>query len=188
MSNEKKSLGPLSYLVGLWSSGEDFTGENTAPSPDRDTENTKFKQVYRFEQIDDVENHEQVLGVLRYSTMAWEEGDDDPFHEEVGYFIWDNENKQVMKSFVVPRGVSVLAGGTVSSDANSFEVHAKLGSETYGICSNIFLNEEFKTVAYDLKITKNNENSFSYDEDTQILMKGRDSIFHHTEKNTLTRM
>jgi len=180
-------FGPLSFLVGDWVS-KGWTGENKAPDPDREEENTKFKQKMSFVPIDDVENHEQVLCVLRYSTMAWEEGDDDPFHEEVGYWIWDAENKQVMKSFIVPRGISVNAGGTSASNAKSFKVQAKVGSDTYGVASNLFLDREFKTIQYDLEVTQLDASTFSYSEDTQIKMKGRTDIFHHTEKNTLVKI
>lgn len=186
MSNE--SYGPLAFLIGKWSSGEDWKGENVAPAPDRSTENTNFKQVMTFEAAGDVNNHEQKLFVLRYSTMAWEEGMDEPFHEEVGYWIWDADNKQVMKSFIVPRGISVNAGGTTTADTKNFKVEANVGSETYGVCSNLFLDQEFKTVNYSIEVKQLDENTFSYDEDTQIKMKGRDEIFHHTEKNTLKRL
>ena len=183
-----ENYGPLAFLIGKWES-VGHTGENQAPDPDRNTENTKFKQEMLFEPIGDVNNHEQQLYALRYSTKAWEEGDDeDPFHEEVGYWIWDADNKQVLKSFIVPRGIAVNAGGTAEADANVFEMHADVGSETYGLCSNLFLDKEFKSLSYDLKIEKLDENTFSYDEDTQIKMKGREEIFHHTEKNTLKRV
>jgi hypothetical protein len=65
---------------------------------------------------------------------------------------------------------------------------ARVGSETYGICSNQFLEREFKTIRYDLKVTIHNENSFSYDEDTQLQIKGQGEPFHHTDKNTLNRI
>jgi hypothetical protein len=185
MSDE--NYGPLSFFIGKWES-ESWTGENIAPDLQRKTENTKFRQEMTFEPIGDVNNHEQKLYVLRYSTLAWEEGSgEDPFHEEVGYWIWDSVNEQVMKSFIVPRGVSVNAGGTAKANAKRFEMSAKLGSETYGLCSNKFLDEEFKSVQYDLKIEKIDENKFSYDEDTQIKIKGQEEIFHHTEKNVLNR-
>lgn len=181
-------FGPLGFLIGRWNSGEGWTGENRAPDPDRKVENTKFKQETFFEPIDEVENHEQVLCGLRYRTMAWEEGDDDPFHEEVGYWLWDAERNQVMKCFIVPRGISVIAGGTAEVNSRVFEMAAVLGSETYGICSNKFLDEEFKTIRYDLKIERIDDNSFLYDEDTQIKIKGQDEIFHHTEKNVMRRI
>lgn len=186
MYNE--NYGPLSFYIGKWES-EKWTGENRAPDPDRNVENTKFRQEMTFEPIGDVENHEQLLYALRYSTKAWEEGDDEePFHEEVGYFIWDKENKQVLKSFIVPRGIAVNAGGATTSDAKEFTVSADLGSETYGISSNLFLNKEFKTVRYDVTFKQLDKNTFSYDEDTQIEIKGQDELFHHTEKNVLRRI
>ena len=166
-----EKYGPLAFLVGKWSS-EKFTGENRAPNPDREVENTKFKQEMVFEPMKDVGNHEQILCVLRYSTVAWEEGSgEDPFHEEVGYWIWDSVNKQVMKCFNVPRGVSVIAGGTTEANSSKFEMAADVGSETYGICSNKFLDEEFKTIRYELKIEKQSDNSFSYEHQVPLQKK-----------------
>ncbi|MBT3983304.1 MAG: FABP family protein [Bacteriovoracaceae bacterium] len=179
--------GPLAFLIGKWDSVED-NGENRAPDPDRKVENTKFRQEMEFIPIGDVNNHEQKLYGLRYSTVAWEEGDDEPFHEEVGYWLWDAENQQVMKSFIVPRGISVNAGGTTTFDSRKFKVQAAVGSETYGVCSNKFLNEEFKTMNYEIEIGRLDENTFSYDEDTQIKIKGQTEIFHHTEKNVMKRV
>jgi hypothetical protein len=185
MSNE--NYGPLSYYIGTWKS-EGWTGENRAPDPNRNVENTKFRQEMTFEPIGDVNNHEQKLYALRYDTKAWEEGDDDPFHEEVGYFIWDAGNKQVLKSFIVPRGIAVNAGGTAQNDAKEFTVLAEVGSETYGISSNIFLNDEFKTVSYKISFKQHDENTFSYDEITKIKIKGQPQEFDHTEKNSFKRL
>lgn len=124
--------GPLRFLIGTWES-EGYQGENKAPDPDRKEENTKFKQTMTFEPIGDVENHEQILYALRYATKAWEEGDDSgPFHEEVGYFIWDKDNRQVMKSFIVPRGIAVQTGGEADVNVTEFSFKAELGSNTYG--------------------------------------------------------
>ena len=188
---EEKNYGPLRFLIGTWES-KGLTGENRAPDPDRRVENTKFRQTMIFEPIGDVSNHEQILYALRYHTKAWEEGedgiDDKPFHEEVGYFIWDSVRRQVMKSFIVPRGIAVNAGGDAEQDSTEFKVSAVLGSHTYGISSNPFLDEEFQTVRYDIKIDILDENTFSYDENTQIKIKGQSRIFDHTEKNVLVRV
>jgi hypothetical protein len=184
---ENVDYGPLRFLIGNWES-DGFQGENRAPDPDRKVENTKFRQEMIFEPIGDVENHEQLLYVLRYSTKAWEKGsDDDPFHEEVGYFIWDKTSRQVMKSFIVPRGVAVQAGGEADINATEFSLKADLGSNTYGLCSNKFLDEEFQTVSYEIKFEFLDENKFSYDENTRIKIKGQDDIFDHTEKNVLVK-
>ena len=188
MSEDYSCYGPLESLIGSWGNGSENKGENRAPAPDRSVENTKFRQEIHFEPAGDFKNHEQLLYGLNYKTTAWEEGDDEPFHEEVGYWLWDAKNKQVMKCFIVPRGISLIAGATAEADASSFELVADLGSSTYGICSNKFLDAEFKTVKYVLAINKIDKNTFSYDEDSHLQIKGQDEIFHHTEKNTMKRL
>lgn len=183
-----KDYGSLAFFIGKWKSNG-WEGKNRAPDPDRNVENTKFKQEMFFEPIGDVENHEQKLFALRYATKAWEEGDDeDHFHEEVGYFLWDSENSQVMKSFIVPRGIAVNAGGDAEQNSKSFAVSARVGDEVYGISSNPFLNREFKSIRYDVAFNQQGENTFLYDEDTQIQIKGRSDIFHHTESNIMMRV
>lgn len=72
-------------------------------------------------------------------------------------------------------------------DATTFAPVAEAGSETYGICQNPFLNEHFKVVRYILKLTLNPDGTIDYEQDTQLLMKGRD-LFHHTDSNHLTRV
>ncbi len=179
------NLGPLKTLAGTW---EGIKGDDTAPSDDRGTETNKFKERITLVPINSVQNHEQTLRGLRYATTAWRLGETDPFHEELGYWLWDAQASQVMRCFMVPRGVSVIAGGTAKAGDTSFALSAELGSPTFGICSNPFLDREFKTVRYELKVTLINDDNFSYEEDTQILMKGRTEIFHHIDKNTLTRV
>ena len=89
---------------------------------------------------------------------------------------------------MVPRGVTVIAGGTAEPDARSFQLVAEVGSETYGICSNRYLDEEFKTLRYELKFEVRDANTISYWEDTVLQIKGLDEPFHHTDENTLTRV
>ena len=185
MDSNTKCYGPLEFLIGSWKGG---SGEDVAPAPNRGVEKNKYREEMHFEPIGDVKNHEQVLYGLRYKTMAWEKGNEDPFHEEVGYWLWDDANKQVMRCFIVPRGVNVIAGGTVDSSSKIIKLAADVGSETYGICSNKFLDIEFKTVRFDFKLEQISRDSFVYEEDTQIKMKGKEDIFHHTDKNTMSRM
>lgn len=182
-----KDYGPLEKLIGKWES-DGFSGDNRAPDPNRNVENTKFRQFMTFEPIGDVENHEQLLYALRYNTEAWEEGDESgPFHEETGYFIWDKGNSQVLKSFIVPRGIAVNAGGTYIETDGKIKVKAELGSNTYGLCSNLFLDKKFKTLSYELEISVS-DGILSYEENTRIKIEGQENIFDHIEKNTLKRI
>ena len=180
-----RNLGPLAALAGTW---EGEKGNDTAPSDDRGTEINKFRERITFVPFGPVNNHEQTLYGLRYATTAWPLGSESPFHEELGYWLWDAREKQVLRCFLVPRGVTVLAGGAVEPNAKSFELSADVGSETYGICSNKFLDKEFKTVRYELKVTVHDDGSFSYEEDTQLKIKGQADLFHHIDKNTLSRV
>ena len=181
-----KHLGPLAHLAGNW---EGDKGDDKAPDDDpSQIEVNKFREVMKFEPFGPVDNHAQKLFGLRYSTTAWRLGEDSPFHEELGYWLWDSAEKQVMRCFIVPRGVNVMAGGTVEPDSKEFNLSAEVGSDTYGISSNLFLDREFKTVRFELKVTVHDANSFSYEEDTQLKIKGQDDIFHHTDKNTLKRL
>jgi hypothetical protein len=181
---ELKKLGPLSHLVGNW---EGNKGDDKAPDSDRTkVENNKYRERMRFEPTGQVDNHDQTLFGLRYSTTAWRLGADDPFHEELGYWMWDAKAEVVIRCFMIPRGVTILAGGSVKADAKTFVLEAKLGSPTFGICSNPYLDKEFKTESYWLKVSINSDGSITYEEDTRLSIPGQDKIFHHTDSNTLS--
>jgi len=180
-----KRLGPLAALAGIW---EGEKGDDVAPSDDRGTEQNKFRERLVLEPIAPVNNHEQTLHGLRYATMAWRIGEPAPFHEETGYWLWDPKDRQVLRCFIVPRGIAVIAGGTVEPTARSFTLIADLSSDTYGICSNQFLDREFKTVRFEVTVTVHDADTFSYDEDTLIQIKGQEQLFHHRDKNTLKRV
>lgn len=180
-----KQLGPLAALAGVW---EGDKGDDVAPADNRGVETNVFRERIRFEPMGSVNNHEQELHGLRYSTIAWRLGELNPFHEETGYWLWDARERQVLRCFIVPRGVAVIAGGTVEPGATSFRLVADLGSTTYGICSNRFLDRQFQTVRYEVDVVLHDNGSFSYAEDTQLRMPGRPDVFHHRDQNTLRRV
>lgn len=78
----------------------------------------------------------------------------------------------MLRCFTVPRVVALIAGGTAMPMATSFTLVAEAGSDTYGICSNRFLDKEFKTVRYQLTVTMLDANRFHYKEDSQLRMPG----------------
>ena len=180
------NLGPLAHFAGKW---EGEKGIDISPADDRpEIETNKYREVMEFEPFGPVNNHEQQLWGLRYALTAWRIGEKEPFHEDKGYWLWDASDRVLIKSFVVPRGVAVIAGGHVNADAKSFTVSAKLGSEIYGVLVNPFLSREFKITAYDVTMKALDANTISYEQDTQLLLKGQKEIFHHTDSNTLRRV
>lgn len=178
-------LGPLQNLVGTW---QGAIGDDTAPGDDRGTENNKFRETFIFSAFGPANNHEQTLYGLQYDRKAWRLTELDPFHEQIGYWLWDADAEMIMHSFMIPRGMTVLAGGTCSATSKKIVLSATLGSPTFGISSNPFLDREFKTVKYDSTLTLIDANTFSYEENTQILMKNKKEIFNHIDKNTLKRV
>lgn len=181
----RKQLGPLAALVGVW---EGDKGDDIAPSDDRGIENNKYRERLTLETMSPVQNHEQNLHVLRYSTRAWRIGETNTFHEELGYWSWEPATKQVMRSFLIPRGIALIAGGTAEEDAKEFHLQAQNGSCTFGICTNPFLDKEFKVVSYEVTIKIIDENTFSYEQDTVIQIPGQKELFHHRDRNTLKRI
>jgi hypothetical protein len=184
MTIDLKLLGPLAALPGTW---QGSVGDDTAPDGGRFPENTPFREQIVFTPIGPAVNHEQIVHVLSYTRTAWRLREDNPFHLQLGYWLWDPAAKQVMHSFMIPRGLTVLAGGSAEPDSSVLRVTAVVGSSTFGICSNPFLDREFRTVRYESTLTFNSPSSFSYEEDTQIQMKGQDAIFHHTDRNSLEK-
>lgn len=188
-------LGPLAGLLGIW---EGTSGKDVSPGmPDRmttDTE-TSYRERWEFSLIEPaVENHAQKLRQVVCDTYAWRGTPStagkvagEPFHAQRGYWVWDAANKQLLNSFAVPRGIVINAGGTSEANATSFDLAADAGSETYGICQNPYLIENFKVVRYTLQLKLNDDGSFDYEQDTQLQIKGRDGIFHHTDGNHLVR-
>jgi hypothetical protein len=178
-------FGPLAPLAGTW---QGSSGDDTAPDDFRGVEKNAFREQIIFTPMTPTANHEQTLYVLSYTRTAWRLREEEPFHQQLGYWFWDLEAKQVMHSFMIPRGVTVLAGGNAEPNATVLRLSAELGSPTFGICSNPFLDREFKTVRYEATLTIHSARVLSYEEDTHIRVKGQEGIFHHIDKNRLEKV
>lgn len=179
-------LGPLAILVGTWEGG---TGLDLAPDEDDrlTTATSRFRERISFEPVGLVDNHEQNLFGLRYTLVAWRLDEPDPFHQELGYWLWDASAKLVMRCFTIPRGVALIAGGHAEPDARRLELAAALGSPTFGICSNPYLDREFKTLRFSMRLVVVDDDCIAYDEDTELEIPGQPT-FHHTDANTLRRV
>jgi hypothetical protein len=182
-------LGPLGPLQGIW---EGERGNDVAPSDkpadDRQPTTSHYRERMVFEPTGPVDNHEQKLYGLRYSTKAWRIGSADPFHEELGYWMVEPATGLILRCFMPPRGMTILAGGTAPAEARRFSLEARAGDEVFGICSSPFLTAEFKTVRYTLDVELLNDETFRYESHTFLRMKGREALFDHVDGNTLRRV
>jgi len=81
-----------------------------------------------------------------------------------------------------------MAGGEVAPDARQFRLTAEVGSETYGALSNPFLHRTANTDCYEVTITIHADGRFSYEEDTVLNFEPLHQVFHHTDRNTLSKI
>lgn len=177
------NLGPLSPLAGVW---EGTTGTDVHPGADGSEWDT-YVERYELQPIDPQTNGPQLFYGLRYHVHITKPNDVATFHDQVGYWLWEPETGTVVQTIAIPRGQVAMLTGRAAPDATSFEVDAMHGSETYGICSNPFLDHAFRTVEVHVRVTANRDGTWTYDEDTVMKVLGRDELFHHTDRHTLTR-
>ena len=177
-------LGPLRPLAGVW---EGRKGADEHPVAEG-TERNEFVEHYDLEPIDPQTNGPQLFYGLRYHVHIVKPGEVETFHDQVGYWLWEPAAETVTLTIAIPRAQVALAAGSATADSRDFEVTAAVGSETYGILSNPFLNEAFRTLSFRMHVTANDDGTWSYEEDTILEIPGRDEPFHHTDRNTLTRV
>ena len=179
--------GPLARLAGVW---EGDSGEDVAFSNERgEIALTPYREHTELKPFGPVENGVQTLYGLDYRMAAWRGEEENPFHTELGYWLWDATDRQVMRCFLIPRGSALIAGATVEVDSTSYTLHSTLGSATYGILSNEFLAAQARTVAYTVNIDVSEDGVFSYEE-TSVIEHGRVAEEHirHTDRNVLRRI
>ena len=99
---------------------------------------------------------------------AWRGDEDNPFHTEVGYWMWDARDSEVVRCFLIPRGSAVVAGGIVAADATTYTLKASVGSQTYGILANNWLDKNARSVSYEVTIDTSVDDEFTYSETTVI--------------------
>jgi hypothetical protein len=178
-------LGPLGPLVGAWEGdqGLDVAFQHSKGAIGE----TPYRERMTFSPFGPVDNGSQALFGLDYRTAAWRVGEDEPFHTEVGYWLWDAADGQVMRCFMVPRGSTILAGGPATADAATFTMQAEVGSETYGILSNPYLARVARTTLYQVVVTLEEDGALSYRQTTTIEHARLPEPLSHTDTNTLRR-
>jgi hypothetical protein len=172
--------------VGVWEgeNGEDVAFANV----DAKIGLTPYREHIDFKPFGPVENGSQVLYGLDYRMAAWRGTEDNPFHTEVGYWMWDARDSEVVRCFVIPRGSAIVAGGTVAADATKFTLSARLGSHTYGILANNWLDKNAQAISFEVTIDTSVDDEFSYTETTVIKHARLPEEVVHTDLNTLRRI
>jgi hypothetical protein len=177
--------GPLGGLAGEW---EGEGGLDTAFShKEGKVLGTPYLEKCTMKPFGPVDNGDQHLYGLDYRSAMWRGDEENPFHTEVGYWLWDVSTGEVLRGFVVPRGITVLAGGTAGAGATAFTLQATRGGSQYSIGENKYLAQKASTLSYEVTVTVG-EDTWSYDETTVLQMVEFDEPFAHTDHNTLRRV
>ena len=177
-------LGPLAPLAGVW---EGTRGVDRHPEADGPLEEP-YREHYELHPIDPQTNGPQLYYGLRYHTFIRRPTEAKTFHDQVGYWLWEPATGAVILTLTIPRGQVAMAGGTAAPDAKRFELTCKLGAPDFGTLSNPFLNYAYQTTDYRIKVTINPDGTWSYEQDTVLKIAGQAEPFHHTDRNTLTRV
>ena len=185
--NHDVEYGPLAGLIGTW---EGDKGMDVSPEPEGD-ERSAYYETIVFEACGTVDNHEedQVLAFLRYNQAVYRKTNNKMFHNESGYYTWDVATGVVVQSFVIPRSVGVIAGGTAefSDDPGRVRitVAASLDDDDYGIIQAPFMRDNASTQSFSHTLELDGD-QLTYTETTVVDIYGR--VFDHTDTNTLHRV
>jgi hypothetical protein len=179
------AYGPLASLVGIWTGDK---GLDIAPELGGQEKNP-FHETMTFDVIGDVNNAEkQNLAALRYHQVVSRKSNNEVFHNESGYWMWDAEQGVIMQALTIPRGICLIAGGAFRETAQGsqivLEVRAGIDDADWGIVQSPFMRDNAKTIKFHHKITVRGD-TLVYDETVVVDIYG--NRFDHTDENTLTR-
>lgn len=184
MSDETQPLdfGPLAGLIGTWRGDK---GVDMAPESDGEERNLYFEELI-FEEIGDVTNAEsQVLTIIRYRQSVSRKSNQQEFHNQVGYWCWDAENQMVSHSFVIPRGVAVVAEGKWAGDLSQpIEINVS-ADPTLGVAETEFMNKQARTAGFRMQLSLDGDR-LRYVQNTDLDIYGRQ--YDHKDVSSLTRV
>jgi len=94
---------------------------------------------------------------------------DEIFHNQTSYWMWDAAAGTVMHSLMIPRSVGLIAAGACvrSGDDLVFDVSATLGDEDWGVVQSPFMRDNASTREFRQKMTLSGD-TLSYAQTTLV--------------------
>ena len=172
-------------IAGIWEGTRGLDVKPKAEGPKKQA----YVERIELQPIDPQTNGPQLFYGLRYHQHVVKPDQVKTYHDQVGYWLWEPATGTVIQTLTIPRAQIVMAAGKASRRRKELRArrHA-LDDECYGIRSTPFLEHAFKTVEYRIKVVVNADGTWTYDEDTVLIIRGDAEPFHHTDRNTLTRV
>lgn len=178
------NLGPLSRLAGIW---EGHRGVDLNPKADGPEQRSYYERI-EMQPIDAQANGPQLFYGLRYHVHINTREEQNTFHDQVGYWLWEPATGLILQSLAIPRGQIAIAAGHAEPSATKLVLKAERGQTEYGICSTTFLELAFRTDSYRIEVEFHSDGSWSYVSDTTLQVRGQDEPFLHRDRNTLTKI
>lgn len=178
------NLGPLRRLAGIW---EGHRGVDLNPKADGPEQRAYYERI-EMQPIDPQTNGPQLFYGLRYHVHVNTQEEAITFHDQVGYWLWEPATGLILQTVAIPRGQVAIAAGHTTPDATNMVLTAERGQTDYGICSTTFLELAFRTDSYRIEIDFHDDGAWSYVSDTSLMVRGRDALFQHRDRNRLTKI
>lgn len=179
-----KNLGPLTGMAGLW---EGIRGLDVKPKADGPRKQAYVERI-ELQPIDPQTNGPQLFYGLRYHTHITKPEQVKTYHDQVGYWLWEPANGNIIHTLSLPRGMVTMATGKASPTDRQFELVAKEDDHCAGISSNPFLDYAFRTVEFRIQVSIHDDGTWSYEQDTVMKIKDQAELFHHTDNNRLNKI
>ncbi|CAH6895505.1 conserved exported hypothetical protein [Vibrio chagasii] len=177
-------FGPLAKLVGTWKSVE-TGGVDISPGQEGTEVGaggpavTPFYEVMTFEVAADATNaSDQYLVALYYKQEVFRKADDSKFHDQRGYFIYDQKNQIVYNSYCVPRTTCVTAEGPAGDTMT-------LVASKRGIAESEYMTDNATTTGFTMNISISDD-TLTYSQTTGLEIY--DKTFAHTDSSTLIKV
>lgn len=181
-----KEWGPLEALVGEW---EGEGGLDSSYSHAKgEVVGTPYLEKVSFKPFGPVDNGSQHLYGLDYKSAMWRNDEENPFHTEVGFWLWDSSTGEVLRAVAILRGITVLAGGHAGGDAKEFTLKAAVGDAQYPIGEGTYLTTNASSVTFETTVTLGGDDTWSYTETTMLRMKEIPELLPHWDHNTLRKV
>lgn len=184
-----QALGPLTPLVGEWEGNEGI--DKSYHNDDVVIGETSYFEKAWFKPIPTQENGQQSMDGLTYKSTAWRHGEEamDPFHDEVGYLLWDKENGQVIRPVVFGRGIAIQAGADAQARDKEIHFKAEPGDPNYGILQNKYLSRRAEIISFESTFKFIEDGVFHHSSDLVLKLNELDGdTMNHTDESTLHRV
>ncbi|AGH82068.1 putative signal peptide protein [Psychromonas sp. CNPT3] len=181
-------LGPLTSLIGTWKS-IDSGGIDVAPGQTQSAVGEggvaiePYYETITYQAVADATNAStQYLTALYYKQEVFRSRDNQKFHDQRGYLIYDKKKNMLYNSFCIPRAVCIVAQAKIdnSSKIINFE------SAPRGIAESGFMTQKDTTTKFTMSLDLSKKDILKYTQMTSLNVYGK--AFSHSDSATLKRI